>query len=75
MAKSEVLSSKQSRLGREKSGVDDRDSVHPSGDQSKVVMKTRSSSKKNNDWDLDEQAIQLGRNPRKHPATAEGRTG
>ena len=34
------------RRGEEKNGIDDRGSVHPSGDQIKVVMETRSSSKK-----------------------------
>ena len=34
--------------GGEKNGVDDRGSVHPSGDQIKVVTKTRSKQQEKN---------------------------
>ena len=36
------------------------------------MTETRSSSKGKIAWDLEERAIQLWRNPRKHPARAEG---
>ena len=58
-----------------KNDVDDRGSVHPSGNEIKVVIETRSKQQAKISWDLDEQAIQLGRNSRKHYATAEGRMG
>ena len=50
-------------------------SVHPFGDQIKVVMETRSEQQGEFTWDLDEQGIQLGRELRNHPAMAEGSMG
>ena len=41
---------------------DKRGSVHPSGDQIKVMMETRSKQQEKIAWDLDEQAIQLEKN-------------
>ena len=55
--------------------VDDRGYVHPSDDQIKVVMETRSKQQWKITWYLDEKVIQLGRNPRKHHAMAEDRMG
>ena len=60
---------------RKINGIDDRGSGHPPGDQIKVVMEIRSEQQGKITWDLDEQAIQLGRSPRKHPGRAAGRTG
>ena len=61
--------------GAGKNGVDDRSSVHLSGNQIKVVKETRSKEQGKIAWDLDEQAIQLRRNLRDHSTTAEGRMG
>ena len=61
--------------GWRKNDVDDRGSVHPSDDHIKVVLETRSEQQEKIAWDIDKQAIQLGRIPINHPAKAEDRTG
>ena len=60
---------------KKKSDVDGRGSVHSSGNQIKIVMETMSSSKEKNTWDLDKQAIQIGRNTRNLPAMVKGGMG
>ena len=62
-------------MGRKRNGVGDRGSVHSSGNQIKIVMETMSSSKEKNTWDLDKQAIQIGRNTRNLPAMVKGEMG
>ena len=57
----------------EKNGIDDRGSDHPSDNQIKLVTETNSKQQGKIAWDLDEQAIQLGRYLRNYTVMAEGR--